>query len=137
MERRDFIRGGIVVAASTGVLACNNTQVAVTNESSSDSQIIHSVYFWLKEGLTEAEQSDFTNFFEMLRKVPSVQTLKYGKPAPSHPRPVVDNSFSYNLIVTFSDIEGLNAYEIDPGHLAGIEKYQHYWTKVEVRDTQL
>lgn len=63
--------------------------------------------------------------------------MKYGKPAPANPRDVVDNSFSYNLIVSFANMDDLNNYEVHPDHLAAIDKYKDKWTKVEVRDTML
>lgn len=133
MERRKFILASLTAVSTTGLLSCADTSKA----ESKSGTIIHSVYFWLKEGITAEEEADFLNFFETLRKVPDIQTLEYGKPAATHPRPVVDNSFSYNLIVTFANMEAINVYENHPIHLAAIDKYQKYWTKVEVRDTQL
>lgn len=130
MERRNFLKAGVVVASIGSVISCSKSE-------STYGPIIHSVYFWLKEGLSAEEEADFPGFFEMLRGISSVQTLKYGKPAPVNPRPVVDNSFSYNLIVTFENIDDINNYETHPDHLAAIEKYQKYWSKVEVRDTLL
>jgi len=99
--------------------------------------VVHSVYFWLKEGLSKEEVANFVNFFEELRPIKEIQTLKYGTPAPVNPRPVVDNSFTYNLIVSFATMDDINVYETHPIHLKAIEKYEQYWTKVEVRDTML
>ena len=99
--------------------------------------IVHSVYFWLKEGITAEEEQDFLNFFQELRKVPTVQTLQYGKPASTNPRDVVDNSFQYNLLVTFKSMDDINTYETHPIHLAAAEKFSKYWTRVQVRDMQV
>lgn len=130
MERRNFIKAGVVAASSATMLSCSKSEAAY-------GPIIHSVYFWLKEGVTVEEVADFVNFFEALRPIASIQTLKYGKPAPVNPRPVVDNSFTYNLIVSFANMDDINDYENHPIHLAAIEKYEKFWTKVEVRDTML
>ena len=60
--------------------------------------IVHYVLFWLREDLTEQEVKDFENFFKELTRIPDIKSLSYGRAAATHPRPVVDNSFSYNLI---------------------------------------
>lgn len=133
MERRKFIAASLLAASTTSLLSCSSE----VKQDEKYGPIVHSVYFWLKEDITDQEKIDFINFFEALKKITSIQTLKYGPPAPANPRPVVDNSFSYNLIVTFANIDNLNSYEVDPIHLEAIEKYEQYWTKVEVRDTSL
>ncbi len=97
--------------------------------------IVHYVLFWLKEDLTEQQVKDFTAFFEDLKRIPGIKSLSYGGPAASHPRPVVDNSFSYNLIVVFDSLKELGVYENHPIHLEAIEKYSSNWTKVVVHDS--
>lgn len=124
------------MAASSTLLSCAN----VTEERAKEAvygPIIHSVFFWLKEDITEQEKLDFVNFFESLRPIPGIQMLTYGKPATTNQRDVVDSSFSYNLIVTFTTMDDINVYETHPIHLEAIEKYKKYWTKVTVYDTQV
>lgn len=138
MERRNFLKS-VTAAGVTGTLLASCTPV--DNKETDNSgvfatgTILHSVHFWLKDGITTEEEQDFLNFFEELRKVPGVQTLQYGKPAPTNPRPVVDNSFQYNLLVTFQHMDDINTYETHPTHTAAAEQYSKYWTKVQVRDT--
>ena len=136
MERRNFLKS-VTVAGFAGVAltSCANETTTSNVGTLRSGAIFHVVYFWLKDGITAAEEQDFLNFFEELRKIPVVETLHYGKPAPTHPRPVVDNSFQYNLLVSFQDMEAINTYETHPIHLEAIEQYKQYWTKVEVRDT--
>lgn len=101
MERRNFLKTA-TVAGLTGTLlaSCTSKPTAQQTEEAPSNLhsgiILHSVYFWLKADISEEEQQDFLNFFAELHKVPGVQTLQYGKPAPTNPRPVVDNSFEYN-----------------------------------------
>ncbi len=140
MKRKTFIGSILVGAAATSVLnSCAEPKTNHTNMDSSLSKetIVHSVYFWLKEGITAEEEKDFLNFFATLAKIEGIKELKYGKPAPTTPRPVVDNSFSYLLLVTFNNMDEINVYETHPEHLAAIEIYKKYWTKVEVRDAIL
>jgi hypothetical protein len=137
MERRNFLKS-VTAAGLTGTLltSCTSSEEEGANPNTiANGTILHSVYFWLKENISETEEQDFLNFFEELRKVPGVQTLQYGKPAPTNPRPVVDNSFQYNLLVTFQNMDDINTYETHPTHIAAAEQYSKYWVKVEVRDT--
>lgn len=138
MERRNFLKS-VTAAGVTGTLLASCTPVENKETAKSGAfatgTILHSVHFWLKEDISEEEEQDFLNFFDELRKVPGVQTLQYGKPAPTNPRPVVDNSFQYNLLVTFQNMDDINTYETHPTHIAAAEQYSKYWTKVQVRDT--
>lgn len=137
MERRNFLKS-VTAASLTGTLltscASSLEDGAKSANTIAKGTILHSVYFWLKEDISEEEEQDFLNFFEELRNVPGVHTLQYGKPAPTNPRPVVNNSFQYNLLVTFQNMDDINTYETHPTHLAAAEQYSKYWTKVEVRD---
>jgi hypothetical protein len=108
-----------------------------SDEAIESSTIVHVVNFWLKKDLSEKEKKNFVGFFEDLRKIDVIKTLTYGVPAQTNPRPVVDNSFDYTLIVTFKNLKDITPYETHPIHLKAIEKYQHLWTKVMVKDTSI
>ena len=131
MKRRNFIKS-TAVAAVIGVTipACSSSSTPINNE-----QIAHYVLFWLKEDLSDQEKKDFTHFFEELRQVPNIKSLHYGSPASTTQRDVVDNSFTYNLLVYFDNIDELNVYETHPIHLEAIKKFSQYWTKVVVHDS--
>lgn len=136
MERRNFLKAAAITGvAGISLSACAETQKGQGEPLGSGGYILHSVYFWLKPGLTEDEERDFLNFFEALRKVPGIRSLTFGKPAPTNPRPVVDNSFSYHLVITFNSMDDINVYEKHPQHTSAAEKYSKYWDRVEVRDT--
>lgn len=142
MERKKFLKSLVLAGAAGTVLAsCANTEKEIKNMETSDGfkagYIFHSVYFWLKDGIQEKEEKDFLNFFEILKKVPGVESCHIGKPAGTNARDVVDNSFSYHVMLTFSSLEAITKYENHPDHLAGIDQYSKYWKQVEVRDTVL
>lgn len=132
MKRRNFIKN-TATAAVIGVIIPTTSEAAKKNKE----VIAHSVLFWLKEGLSDQEKKDFTQFFEELRKVPTIKSLQYGPPANTTKRDVVDNSFSYNLLVYFNNMEDLNVYETHPFHLNAIDKFSQYWDKVVVHDSIL
>ena len=100
-----------------------------------DQEITHYVLFWLKKDLTEQEIAEFTGFFELLKTIPTLKSLKYGRAANTNQRDVVDNSFTYNLICTFKNHEDCSVYETHPIHLDAINQYNHFWEKVVVHDS--
>lgn len=110
---------------------------AAEAQATDEDEIAHYVLFWLKRGLSEEEIKSFEAFFEQLKTIPQVQSMRYGRPAKTKPRDVVDNSFTFNLLATFKNMEDINVYETHPIHLDAIKKYNHYWEKVVVHDSCL
>src|SRR5690606_25352713 len=108
MNRKTFITS-LIAAGATGTLLVACTNSATKNDTKQEHMesglIIHSVHFWLKEGITQEEEQEFLKFFDVLRTVPGPKELYTAKPADTTPRPVVDNSFSYHLLVTFDNME--------------------------------
>ncbi len=96
--------------------------------------LIHSVYFWLKPELTDAQRADFRRGLESLAGVKSLASVHIGTPAPIPPRPVVDASYSFALTCVFPDVAAHNAYQTDPLHLAFLERFRTNWTKVQIYD---
>ena len=94
---------------------------------------VHTVYFWLKEGTTEAEKAAFEKGLASLGKIDTVQTIFFGPPAMT-PRDVVDNSYGYGLTLLFKDRADQDAYQDDPDHHQFIEDHQHIWERVQVYD---
>jgi hypothetical protein len=140
MERKRFLNSlALIGAGGTVLTSClsseSKTETINTYAGFSSGFIFHSVYFWLKEGVSSDEEKDFLKFFEILKKVPGVESCHIGKPAKTNPRPVVDNSFSYHIMLTFASLEAITKYEEHPDHLAGIDQYSKLWVKVEVKDT--
>lgn len=139
MKRRFFLGAGIAGLSTSLLASCTATNSKQGNAENINTagNIIHQVYFWLKEGITAEEEKDFLGFFRVLKTVPGIKSFIVGKPASTNPRPVVDNSFSYSITVMYEDLEAINVYEVHPIHLDAIEQYKKYWTKVEVKDTEI
>ena len=98
--------------------------------------LFHSVYFWLKPELTAAQRADFRrNGVESLAGIKAVEKVTVGTPAPTEKRPVIDDSYDFALIVECRDVAAQNAYQVDPLHLAFVEKYKTYWTRVQIYDS--
>lgn len=138
MDRKFFLKGiGASIVAGTALSGCTSNKEEAAETVLQSGMVIHSVYFWLKEGITEEEEKDFLNFFEALKNVPGVSSYYVGKPAPTTPRPVVDNSFSYHWLTFHDSMEDIDIYEKHPDHLKAVEQYSKYWVKVDVRDSIL
>jgi hypothetical protein len=135
MKRRNFI----ITSASAGALALvgENALANSVNETASKTKTVyfHYLLFWLKPELTPAQVKDFENFFEGLKKLPYVKNVRYGGPANSTPRPVMDNSFTYNASMEFDSIEDLETYGKLDGHLALVAKYKPFFNKMMVHDS--
>lgn len=95
---------------------------------------IHTVFFWLKPGISEADRTAFLEGVSSLREVQTIKAYHVGVPAKT-PRDVVDNSYDYALILHFADAAGQDAYQIDPIHERFVEAHKDKWVRVQVYDT--
>jgi Stress responsive A/B Barrel Domain len=98
--------------------------------------LIHSVYFWLKPELTDAQRADFRRGVESLSAIPSVEKVYVGTPAGVLDRPIVDKTFAVALTVVCKDVAAHNAYQVDPIHLKFVETCKHLWSRVQIYDAE-
>lgn len=135
MKRRNFI----ITSASAGALALVGESVLAKPLDEIQHQqktvYFHYLLFWLKPELTSDQVKDFQNFFEGLKKLPYVKKVRYGGPANSSPRSVMDNSFTYNASMEFDSLEDLETYGKLDGHLALVAKYKPFFNKMMVHDS--
>lgn len=97
--------------------------------------LIHTVFFWLKPGITEAERQQFLAGVNTLKSIETVRAFHIGVPAETPYREVIDTTYQAALIIHFDDIAGEEAYQVHPTHLAFVENNKQYWTTVKVYDT--
>ncbi len=101
-----------------------------------EGEFIHAVYFWLKNPDSKEDCAKFekslTNFINnsefILRK-------HIGKPARTD-RDVIDNTYTYSLVLAFKNKEIQDKYQVEPGHLKFIEECEDLWKKVIVYDSE-
>jgi hypothetical protein len=99
--------------------------------------MVHTVYFWLNEGLSEDELRSFEEGVSSLKNAPSVRNIFVGTPAATPSRGVVDNSFDYSLVLWFDDVAGHDAYQVSPTHLKFVEEQEAKFSTVKVFDNVL
>jgi len=96
---------------------------------------MHTVLFWLREHLTQAEKDQFEKGLDALSAIGAVKMKFIGTPAATR-RPVIDASYSYQLVLGFDDIKGHDAYQSDPVHLKFVKECAPLWTKVLIYDAE-
>lgn len=95
---------------------------------------IHSVYFWLKEDISDAERAEFLRGAQLLLGVDTIVRGHIGTPATTR-RVVIDSSYDYALVFEFADQAGQDTYQEHPIHLQFVADCAQYWTRVLVYDS--
>lgn len=116
--------GGLASASTTGAEMQTEQQ-----------QLVHTVYFWLKDPQSTADREQLILGLKTLKQVPYVKSLHVGIAASTEKRDVVDNSFQVFELMFFDDLAGQKAYQEHPIHKAFVEKCSHLWDKVVVHDS--
>ena len=97
---------------------------------------IHNAYFWLKAGSTAEDLAAFEDGLRSLIASPEVSDGYFGRPADSEARDVVDNTYTYGLILTFPDTEAHDRYQEGANHAAFVADHLKRWERVQVYDVQ-
>lgn len=98
--------------------------------------LVHTVYFWLKPELTAAQRAEFRRGVESLGTIKAVAQCHVGTPAKTEKRPIIDDSYSVALTVICKDVAAHDAYQVDPIHLAFVNTFKTYWTRVQIYDAE-
>ena len=137
--RRNFITG---VGSLAALIAFSSTRDVAGAEKASptikpegaNGKFIHAVYFWLINN----DQETMTRFLTELRKfidnVDVIRTRHIGKPANTN-REVIDNTYSYSLILSFDSKKEQELYQEHKLHKDFIENASALWDRVLVYDS--
>lgn len=93
---------------------------------------VHTVYFWLRPDLTEAEKAAFVERGTALTRIAAVKHGWFGVPADTD-RPVIDRTYSYGLTLVFDDKAAHDVYQVDAAHTHFLE-LKDSWTLVKIYD---
>ncbi|HEY0653905.1 MAG TPA: Dabb family protein [Chryseosolibacter sp.] len=127
-NRRTFV----ATAAALGVTAAATAMP--TMEKKDKKQLLHHVFFWLKNPNSKEDQEKLIEGLRTLAKIETIKKLHIGVPASTEKRPVVDSSYHVSELMFFDDVEGQNVYQVHPLHKKFVEQYSHLWEKVIVYD---
>ncbi|MEQ9299916.1 MAG: Dabb family protein [Cyclobacteriaceae bacterium] len=130
-KRRSFVKkSALGFAGWLGLSSFSKSQAG-----SLGGDFVHTVYFWMKAPEDTPSNTLFTtNLRIFLDAVDVIQSYHIGVPA-NTPRDVVDNSYSFALIVTFTDKAAHDVYQEHAIHKKFIADTQHLWTKVQIYDS--
>ncbi len=133
LTRRSFAHKLGVVAGALGLGGLFSNQTQASNMAQGN--FVHVVFFWLHEpDNAEAKKKFLKSLKTFISGVDVIQSRHVGPPAGT-PRDVVDNSYSYCLIVSFKDSKDHDIYQAHPLHKKFIEESQSLWKKVQVYDS--
>ena len=96
--------------------------------------LVHSVYFWLKTDLSNADQEKFWTSVRRLLTIGSVRHGWVGVPANTEERPIIDKSYSCALTLVFDDMAGHDSYQSDPVHDEFRTGCAGCWSKIQIYD---
>lgn len=94
---------------------------------------VHSVYFWLRDDLAPSATSTFVEGIRSLSAIDCVQQGFIGVPAATD-RAIIDQSYSYALVLSFADAAAQDAYQVHPVHDAFRESCGGSWSKIVIYD---
>ena len=99
-----------------------------------DPKYVHTVFFWMKDPANEVANKKFeVSLRKFLDRSKYAKTQFIGRP-PKATRNVVDDSFTYSLVLSFESAEAQEYYQKEAAHLVVIEESQDFWDKVVVYD---
>lgn len=97
-------------------------------------QLVHHVFFWLKNPDSKEDLEALLAGIRTLAQIETVRAIHVGVPASTEKRPVVDHSYSASEILFFDDLAGQAAYQVHPIHQKFVETCSHLWERVVVYD---
>ena len=94
---------------------------------------VHSVFFWLKDELTQDQKEQFRQGVETLITIQPSVAVYVGTVADTD-RPIIDKSYDLALTCIFENKADQDEYQIDPVHLAFVDNHKEDWKKVLIYD---
>lgn len=86
-------------------------------EVANQNKVVHTLYFTLKEGVTDDERTIFLSLLDQLGELSYVNAIKVGPPS-DIPDPRAKRDYDYAMQMQFASKEDLEAYAQDSTHLA-------------------
>ena len=130
-KRRTFLKKSAL--GFTGWLGLSS--FSGKQQKSLGGDFVHTVYFWMKATKNAEANAQFSrNLRAFLDAVAVIKSYHIGLPA-NTPRDVVDNSYTFALIVTFENREAHDVYQEHEIHKQFIADTQHLWTRVQIYDS--
>lgn len=118
----------------TAAAALSTELVTDTAAAPVKKQLVHHVFFWLKNPDSIADRDKLAEGVKTLAGIETIRKLHVGTLASTEKRDVVDTSWGVSELMFFDDTAGQKVYQDHPIHQAFIKNYSHLWSKVVVYD---
>ncbi|SNR69603.1 Dabb family protein [Dokdonia pacifica] len=116
------------------ISSCSNQTTTTSMPIQGD--FAHTVYFWLHRPDNPDDRKAFeASLTSFINQSPYITTKHIGVPAATN-RDVIDNSYTYSLLLTFKDKAAQDQYQDEPAHKQFIAESSHLWSKVLVYDSE-
>ena len=126
--RRTFVASAVALSASAAASA-------MPMETKDKKQLVHHVFFWLKNPDAKEDLAKLLEGLQTLRKIETIRQMHIGVPASTEKRPVVDSSYHASELMFFDDLAGQKVYQDHAIHQKFIADCSHLWEKVIVFDS--
>ena len=133
MKKTQTRRAFVAAAALTASAAA--TTAMPTMKPKDKKQLVHHVFFWLKNRDSKEDLAKLLAGLRTLEKIETIRKLHIGVPASTEKRDVVDNSYQASELMFFDDTAGQKTYQDHPIHQKFIKDCGHLWEKVIVYDS--
>lgn len=107
---------------------------ATPSQKMNNKQLIHHVFFWLKNPGSKEDLEKLLTGLRTLGKIKTVKSIHIGVPADTEKRLVIESGYAASELLFFDDLAGQKTYQDHPIHLEFIKNYSHLWDKVVVYD---
>ncbi|SMD33032.1 Stress responsive A/B Barrel Domain [Reichenbachiella faecimaris] len=98
-------------------------------------QFAHVVLIWLSNPESDADKNKIeAGLNELIENSEYIRSAHLGVPALTA-RDVVDNSYSYHLMVTFGSKEDQDKYQVEPAHRKFLSDCSSLWSKILIYDS--
>lgn len=121
-----------IVILVLSMLSCGQNN---GNDKDFDPAYAHVVYFWFKNPNNQEDKVRFENSLTRFLNNSKYAKTKFVGIPPKASRDIVDDSFTYSLILTFESSEAQSKYQTEEPHLKFIEECSNLWQKVVVYDS--
>ena len=114
----------------------NSLESPLASQQNKEPEFLHTVYFWLKNPADSSERKRFeTSLKKFINSSGYIKTRHLGVPAKTN-RPVIDQSYTYCLSLTFDNKADQDRYQEEDVHLLFIKESEMLWEKVLVYDSE-
>jgi hypothetical protein len=140
--RRQFLKRLAGLAALMAIAPAGqaiNNHIDMEEEAESEKlkgNFVHMVFFWLKTEDAESHKKFLSEVNRFIDHVPGIETSHIGSPADTD-REVIDNTYSYSLVLSFKSKKEHDMYQEHELHKAFISNASDLWEKVQVYDSIL